>query len=141
MASGSESGHAVDRGGTHSFPASTDTSGVLTNLPLRADFDYGWQGSSTAISTPMENAPGIETLCAAQAEATRMSIFETAAEVADFLDERGVPYAIIGGLAVQHWGEPRATHLWMMRSSALTRRIRRIPGNETLTARRMTSSS
>ena len=109
MASGSESGHAVDRGGTHSFPASTDTSGVLTNLPLRADFDYGWQGSSTAISTPMENAPGIETLCAAQAEATRMSIFETAAEVADFLDEQGVPYAIFGGLAVQHWGEPRAT--------------------------------
>ncbi|MCZ6622454.1 MAG: hypothetical protein O7G28_00345 [Deltaproteobacteria bacterium] len=78
-------------GGTHSFLASTDTSGVLTNLPLRADFDYGWQGSSTAISTPMENAPGIETLCAAQAEATRTSIFETAAEVADFLDEQGVP--------------------------------------------------
>lgn len=91
MASGSESGHALDRGGTHSFLASTDTSGVLTNLPLRADFDYGWQGSSTAISTPMENAPGIETLCAAQAEATRTSIFETAAEVADFLDEQGVP--------------------------------------------------
>lgn len=38
-----------------------------------------------------------------------MTIFDAAAEVAAFLDGRGLPYAFIGGLAVQHWGEPRAT--------------------------------
>lgn len=30
-------------------------------------------------------------------------------EVADFLESKGIPYVIIGGLAVQYWGEPRAT--------------------------------
>jgi len=38
-----------------------------------------------------------------------MSIFEAAAELAAFLDEQGVSYAVLGGLAVQHWGEPRVT--------------------------------
>lgn len=32
-----------------------------------------------------------------------------AVEVARFLDELKIPYVIIGGLAVQFWGEPRAT--------------------------------
>jgi hypothetical protein len=34
---------------------------------------------------------------------------EAAWEVHCFLTARQVPYAIIGGLAVQHWGEPRFT--------------------------------
>jgi predicted nucleotidyltransferase len=38
-----------------------------------------------------------------------MSVFEALGEVCSFLEEQGVPYAVIGGLAVQHWGEPRAT--------------------------------
>jgi len=38
-----------------------------------------------------------------------MSILDAAAEVAEFLEDEGIPYAIIGGLAVQHWGEPRTT--------------------------------
>lgn len=38
-----------------------------------------------------------------------MSVLDTAVEVARFLDEHGIPYAIIGGLAVQHWGEARTT--------------------------------
>src|SRR3989304_1233978 len=38
-----------------------------------------------------------------------MTIFEAAAEVADFLDEQGVAYSFLGGLVVQHWGEPRLT--------------------------------
>jgi predicted nucleotidyltransferase len=38
-----------------------------------------------------------------------MSILDTAAEVAQFLEERAVPYAIIGGLAVQYWGDARTT--------------------------------
>ncbi|MFQ5847423.1 MAG: DUF6036 family nucleotidyltransferase [Candidatus Methylomirabilales bacterium] len=38
-----------------------------------------------------------------------MSVFEATAEVAAFLQEQGVPYAVLGGLAVQYWGEPRAT--------------------------------
>ncbi|MEW6046177.1 MAG: nucleotidyltransferase [Bacillota bacterium] len=33
-----------------------------------------------------------------------------AAEVARFLDGLSIPYVVIGGLAVQLWGEPRATH-------------------------------
>ena len=37
-----------------------------------------------------------------------MSIFEGAAELAAFLEKYGVSYAVLGGLAVQHWGEPRA---------------------------------
>lgn len=37
------------------------------------------------------------------------SILDTAADVASFLDEQAIPYAIIGGLAVQYWGEPRTT--------------------------------
>jgi predicted nucleotidyltransferase len=38
-----------------------------------------------------------------------MSVLDTAVEIASFLDEQGVPYAVIGGLAVQYWGEPRTT--------------------------------
>lgn len=35
--------------------------------------------------------------------------FETAWRLHRFLTERGIPYAIIGGLAAQRWGEPRFT--------------------------------
>lgn len=38
-----------------------------------------------------------------------MGIAEAAAEVAGFLEAQGIPYAIIGGLALQRWGEPRLT--------------------------------
>ncbi|MCC6484740.1 MAG: nucleotidyltransferase [Armatimonadetes bacterium] len=38
-----------------------------------------------------------------------MSVLDAAAEVADFLNEQAVPYAIIGGLAVQYWGDARTT--------------------------------
>lgn len=38
-----------------------------------------------------------------------MSILEATAEVTSYLDERQVPYAIIGGMAVQYWGEARQT--------------------------------
>ncbi|MBI4507015.1 MAG: nucleotidyl transferase AbiEii/AbiGii toxin family protein [Chloroflexi bacterium] len=38
-----------------------------------------------------------------------MTILSVAAEVGAFLEELAVPYAIIGGLAAQHWGEPRFT--------------------------------
>lgn len=34
---------------------------------------------------------------------------EAAWEIHQFLTAQQVPYAIIGGLAVQHWGEPRLT--------------------------------
>jgi len=36
-------------------------------------------------------------------------LLEAAAEIADFLEREDVPYAILGGLAVQYWGEPRTT--------------------------------
>ena len=36
-------------------------------------------------------------------------LFETAREVSDFMTERGWKFCLIGGLAVQHWGEPRTT--------------------------------
>lgn len=39
-----------------------------------------------------------------------MTLFQTAAEIAEFLEERRVNYVILGGLAVQYWGEPRTTH-------------------------------
>jgi len=39
-----------------------------------------------------------------------MTLLEAAAEIAAFLEERSIEYVILGGLAVQHWGEPRATH-------------------------------
>lgn len=38
-----------------------------------------------------------------------MNLLRAAAEVARFLEGRGIPYFIIGGLALQHWGEPRLT--------------------------------
>ncbi len=39
-----------------------------------------------------------------------MNLQETAAwEIHTFLLKVGIPYAIIGGLAVQWWGEPRLT--------------------------------
>ena len=38
-----------------------------------------------------------------------MSVLDTAVEIASFLDELEIPYAVIGGLAVQYWGEPRTT--------------------------------
>jgi len=37
------------------------------------------------------------------------SLFQAVQEVADFMDARGWRYCLIGGLAVQQWGEPRAT--------------------------------
>ncbi len=33
-----------------------------------------------------------------------MTLFQTAAEMAEFLEERGVNYVILGGLAVQYLG-------------------------------------
>jgi hypothetical protein len=39
----------------------------------------------------------------------RMSIFEAAVEIATFLEDNEFPYAVLGGLAPQHWGEPRTT--------------------------------
>ena len=30
-------------------------------------------------------------------------------EAHEFFIKEGIPYAIIGGIAVQHWGEPRFT--------------------------------
>ncbi len=38
-----------------------------------------------------------------------MSIFDAAVEVCTFLEDNHVPYAVLGGLALQHWGEPRTT--------------------------------
>jgi hypothetical protein len=38
-----------------------------------------------------------------------MSLYEGLVEVATFLEEKQIPYAVLGGLAVQHWGEPRTT--------------------------------
>jgi hypothetical protein len=35
--------------------------------------------------------------------------FETAWRLHTFLSARGIPYAIIGGIAVQRWGQPRLT--------------------------------
>ena len=32
-----------------------------------------------------------------------------AAEIARFLEDQGIPYFIIGGLALQYWDEPRLT--------------------------------
>jgi hypothetical protein len=34
---------------------------------------------------------------------------DAAWELGQFLDRHGVSYAIIGGIAVQRWGEPRFT--------------------------------
>lgn len=36
-------------------------------------------------------------------------LFEAAQEVSDFMTEREWKFCLIGGLAVQHWGEPRTT--------------------------------
>ncbi|MFO8034079.1 MAG: DUF6036 family nucleotidyltransferase [Candidatus Bipolaricaulota bacterium] len=38
-----------------------------------------------------------------------MTLLEGAAEVARFLEHEDIPYFLIGGLAVQQWGEPRMT--------------------------------
>lgn len=57
----------------------------------------------------MENARNAEAIFKKESQAGEMTIFEVAAEVADFLDEQGVAYAFLGGLVVQHWGEPRLT--------------------------------
>ncbi len=38
-----------------------------------------------------------------------MTLLLAAAEVSRFLDIHNVPHYVIGGLALQHWGEPRMT--------------------------------
>lgn len=38
-----------------------------------------------------------------------MSLLRAAAQIVRFLEKEGVPYFIMGGLALQHWGEPRFT--------------------------------
>jgi hypothetical protein len=37
------------------------------------------------------------------------ALFQAAKEVSDFMEARGWRYCVIGGLAVQRWGEPRTT--------------------------------
>jgi hypothetical protein len=37
-------------------------------------------------------------------------LLKAAKEIAEFLEEKGISYAVIGGIAVQYWGEPRITH-------------------------------
>lgn len=54
--------------------------------------------------------------------------FETAWQLHRFLSARGIPYAIIGGIAVQRWGQPRLT-----RDVDLTILLR--PGSEEATLR------
>jgi predicted nucleotidyltransferase len=39
-----------------------------------------------------------------------VSLLRAAKEISAFLEERRIPYAIIGGLALLYWGEPRLTH-------------------------------
>jgi hypothetical protein len=56
--------------------------------------------------------------------------FETAWHLHRFLIERGIPYAIIGGIAVQRWGQPRLT-----RDVDLT--VLLTPGQEEITLREM----
>jgi len=34
---------------------------------------------------------------------------KAALEIHQFFDKEGIPYALMGGIAVQHWGEPRFT--------------------------------
>jgi len=38
-----------------------------------------------------------------------VNLLRAAAEAARFLDAQGISYAVIGGLALQRWGEPRMT--------------------------------
>ena len=38
-----------------------------------------------------------------------MSLLDAVAELAKFLEAERIPYAVIGGIAVQYWGEPRTT--------------------------------
>ncbi|GEM_PF-514617 len=38
-----------------------------------------------------------------------MNLLQAAADIAEFLENRRVRYFVIGGLALQHWGEPRLT--------------------------------
>lgn len=38
-----------------------------------------------------------------------MKLLDVAQKIASFLEEHRVPYAIIGGMALQYWGEPRLT--------------------------------
>jgi hypothetical protein len=47
---------------------------------------------------------------ALQPESRKMNaLFEAAKEVADFMKARRWKFCVIGGLAVQRWGEPRLT--------------------------------
>jgi len=39
-----------------------------------------------------------------------MNILDAAGEIASFLEKHKIPYAVLGGLAVQFHGEPRFTH-------------------------------
>lgn len=38
-----------------------------------------------------------------------MSLLLAAAEISRFLEDRGIEHFVLGGLALQHWGEPRLT--------------------------------
>ncbi|MCS6935952.1 MAG: nucleotidyltransferase [Candidatus Bipolaricaulota bacterium] len=38
-----------------------------------------------------------------------MTPLQAAAEIAEFLEQQGIAYVLLGGLAVQYWGEPRTT--------------------------------
>lgn len=59
--------------------------------------------------------------------------FETAWQLHRFLTARGIPYAIIGGIAVQRWGQPRLT-----RDVDLTILLR--PGSEEATLREIVAA-
>src|SRR4030067_1670823 len=38
-----------------------------------------------------------------------MSLLQAVKEITKFLDRHKIPYVLLGGLAVQYWGEPRTT--------------------------------
>jgi predicted nucleotidyltransferase len=57
----------------------------------------------------VEDAESLETLLQITGHPLRMSIFEAAVEVASVLEQEQIPYAVLGGVALQHWGEPRTT--------------------------------
>jgi hypothetical protein len=47
--------------------------------------------------------------------------FEAAWQLHRFLTERDIPYVVIGGIAVQRWGEPRLTDRRRSRDPAARR--------------------
>jgi len=109
MASGTQGRLLYSRRGTFSFFSFSYSRAIGRDLSIARSFRKHWQGTTATVPRLVPYAQDHKPVFETGAKAKRMSIFQGVVEVAAFLETQQTLYAVLGGIAVQHWGEPRTT--------------------------------